>query len=141
MIATSATGLLPSLELRIAFAICLAVMLLCDVLFIVWFFLYYTKMPTGIGASVVDKVRMAAMCVWLGISALALTITAAQSRLAIAGFVCMAIIALLSIISVFVDLRRIRGYLPKKLSPKERAMSNPVLDCDENGVPYADYKD
>lgn len=118
MIATSATALLPTMELRIVFYVCLAIMLARDILFIVWFFLYYTKMPAGIGASMVDKVRMAVMCIWLGVAVLALTIQIANGRLAIASFVCMALIAILSIASVFVDYSRIRAYMPYRQKDK-----------------------
>ena len=114
MIATSATAFLPTMELRIVFYISLFIMFARDVLFIVWFMLYYTKIPAGIGASMVDKVRMAAMCLWLGAAALALTIPPAHNRLAVVGFICMAIVAVLSVVSVFVDFARIRDYMPKK---------------------------
>ena len=106
ILATSATAFLPTVELRVAFYICLGVMFLRDALFIAWFLLYYAKMPTGIGASLVDKVRMAIMCLWLGIASLSLTIPIAQSRLALASFICMVIIAILSVTSIFVDYKR-----------------------------------
>lgn len=117
ILATSGTALIPSMELRIAFYACVAIMFIRDVLFMVWFFLYYTHLKDGIGASMVDKVRMGAMCLWLGIAALSLTIVVAHQRLAFAGFVCMALVAILSILSVIVDYNRIRDLLPSKKTP------------------------
>lgn len=119
ILATSGTAFLPNAELRIAFFVCIAAMFARDVLFFVWFFLYYTQLKDGIGASMVDKVRMATMCLWLGIAALSLTVVVAHERLALAGFICMALVAILSVISIFVDYDRIRSLLPSKKPPYE----------------------
>ena len=115
ILATSGQVFLPDTPLRLVFYVCLAIMAARDILFIVWFSLYYSKLSTGIGASIVDKIRMAAMCVWLGTAALALTIPGFESRMAFAGLICMCIVALLSILSVFFDYRRIHALIkPKK---------------------------
>ena len=113
ILATSATAFLPTMKLRIIFYTCLGIMFLRDVLFFAWFLRYYTKIPAGIGASIVDKVRMAIMCIWLGAASLSLTIPTAKSRLALAGFICMGIIAILSIVSIFVDRARINTVMQK----------------------------
>ena len=128
ILATSATAFLPTMELRITFYICLGIMVLRDVLFIVWFFLYYTKIPAGIGASMVDKVRMAAMCLWLGAASLALTIPIAQARLALAGFICMGIVAVLSVASLFIDYARISAVMPKKRSHLDPPIVDPAVE-------------
>ena len=65
ILATSGQVFLEVNWMRIAFYVGLGIMFSRDVLFIVWFFLYYTKLSAGIGAGVIDKVRMATMCVWL----------------------------------------------------------------------------
>ncbi|MCR5573172.1 MAG: CDP-alcohol phosphatidyltransferase family protein [Candidatus Saccharibacteria bacterium] len=112
-IATSGTAFLP-MELRIAFYVCVGIMFARDALFFAWFFHYYVYLKNGIGAGMVDKIRMAAMCIWLGTATLSLTITIAHERLALAGFICMAIVALLSVLSVYVDYNRTRDLLPNK---------------------------
>ena len=117
ILATSGTALLDVSWMRLAFYIGLGIMFLRDVLFVVWFFLYYTKLSSGIGAGMVDKTRMAIMCVWLGTAALALTFPMLQSRMAIAGFICMCAIAILSIASVVVDYLRIRDLIKPPAKP------------------------
>ena len=114
IIATHGTAFLSFITLRWCFYACIAIMFARDVLFFVWFLLYYTKLKDGIGASIVDKIRMAAMCAWLGCSALALTFADMESRLAIAGFVCIAIVGILSIVSIFVDYSRIKPLIAEK---------------------------
>lgn len=129
ILATSGQVLLPEPSLRLVFYIGLAIMFARDVLFVVWFSLYYAKLSSGIGASIVDKVRMAAMCVWLGTAALALTFPSVEDRMAIAGLVCMCIIAVLSIVSVFVDYHRIR----ELIKPPKTVERRPDIygdDCD-----------
>lgn len=117
ILATSGTALLDVSWMRLAFYIGLGIMFLRDVLFVVWFFLYYTKLSSGIGAGMVDKTRMAIMCVWLGTAALALTFPMLQSHMAIAGFICMCVIAILSITSVAVDYLRIRDLIRPPAKP------------------------
>lgn len=99
---------------KILFYACLIVMLVRDALFITFFFKFYTKLKDGIGASMVDKVRMATMCVWLAASALALTLPAMQTRLTKAALVCIVIVAILSVASVFVDYDRVKDAIKKK---------------------------
>ena len=107
--ATHGTAYLGSVALRVVFYVCFAIMLTRDVLYIVWFFLYYRKLADGMSASMVDKIRMATLCAWLGIAALAMTIPDLQGRMAVASFVFMTIIAVLSVVSFFVDYRRMRA--------------------------------
>ncbi len=120
ILATTGQVFLADPNLRLVFYICLAIMIARDILFIVWFSLYYAKLSSGIGASIVDKIRMAAMCVWLGTAALALTISSIEGRMAIAGLICICIVAILSVISVFVDYRRIHALIkpPKVIEPR-----------------------
>ena len=118
LLATNFTAFLPDGPLRWIFFACLATMFARDALFFVWFFLYYTKLKNGgTGAGIVDKVRMAAMCGWLASSALALTLVGLEDRLAICGFVCIAAVAVLSVLSIFVDYARIRPLLTAKTEP------------------------
>ncbi len=119
VIATQGTAYLAAEALRIAFYACLGIMFLRDFIFTIWFFVYYRRLgANGIGAGIVDKVRMAAMCVWLGTSAFALTFTGQQPRLALAGLVSICLVAILSLISLFVDYHRIRPLLDKPKAPK-----------------------
>jgi len=120
ILATSGQVFLEANWMRIAFYVGLGIMFSRDVLFIVWFFLYYTKLSAGIGAGVIDKVRMATMCVWLSTAALALTIPSIQSRMALAGLVCMGLIAALSVASVFDDYGRVKSVLKATKSPTSR---------------------
>ncbi len=94
-------------DTRKVFMFCAGVTIGRDILYFLWFFINRKKVGSVIGAGAVDKVRMAAMCTWLGCSALALTFTELRSRLAAAGFACAVIIAMLSIISIAVDRERI----------------------------------
>ena len=97
-----------------AFLACFIVTFVRDAIFVAWFFFYYAKIPTGIGASMIDKVRMASMCVWLGIATLSLTVAPTHGRLARASFATMAIIAILSVVSFVFDIYRIYPPKPKQ---------------------------
>ena len=108
ILATNGTGFLEIPWTYWVFYLALGTMFARDVLFFVWFFLYYSKISKGIGAGMVDKVRMAAMCVWLGLSALAMTFPSVQSRMAMAGLFAIVIVAILSITSIFVDYHRMK---------------------------------
>ncbi|MDO4220414.1 MAG: CDP-alcohol phosphatidyltransferase family protein [Candidatus Saccharibacteria bacterium] len=109
LLATKGTVFLPAGPMRVMFYVCLGTMVLRDFAFIVWFFVNYDRLgAVGVSASIVDKIRMGAMCAWLGSSAIALTFADLQSRLAIAGFVSIIIVAALSIVSIIVDYGRIK---------------------------------
>lgn len=123
ILATHGTVLLSSVALRVTFYVCFAIMLTRDVLYIIWFALYYRKLSDGMGASMVDKVRMATLCAWLGIAALALTIPNIQARMAAAGFVFMVIIAVLSVISFFVDFARMRAAFKAQEQTKDEHLA------------------
>lgn len=111
ILATNGTALLGPVVLRVIFYVCFAIMLTRDILYIVWFAIYYRRLPAGMSASMIDKIRMATLCAWLGIAALALTIPGVQGRMAVAGFAFMVLIAVLSIASFFVDYARMRAAL------------------------------
>ena len=107
ILATNGTAFLPEGTMRLVFYICLGIMVLRDLTFIIWFFIFYSRLDAnGVYAGIVDKIRMGAMCAWLGTSAIALTFADLQHRLAIAGLVCMIIVAALSITSIIVDYDR-----------------------------------
>ena len=65
----------------------------------------------GMRAGNVDKVRMVAICLWLGAMAIAyaadeLGNTASASRFARYGFFLVMAVAVISFISLFVDIKR-----------------------------------
>ena len=84
-----------------------------DALFFAWFFLKGRKIPEGIGASQVDKLRMGCICAWLLAMTLSLTLPDADIRLQMTVFSIILIIitALLSAVSVYVDYRRLESAL------------------------------
>lgn len=95
----------------------LSAMVFRDLVILIWFALYYHNLRHGIGASLIDKLRMAAMCVWLGLIALSVSLPSSltvppilNALVAIALFA----IAILSILSLVVDYRRFRAALAKK---------------------------
>ena len=94
--------------------LCIGLMLAREILFSIWFFKHYHKLKNGIGASIVDKVRMFAMCAWVGSMALAITIGGDSffvKSMILLSFVSVLATAILSIISVYVDVRRVRHIL------------------------------
>ena len=84
-----------------------------DVLFFVWFFTMGRRIPSGIGASLVDKIRMAGICSWLLSTAIALSMPASPICTFMTVISIMAIIsvAILSIISIHVDYQRLQQAL------------------------------
>lgn len=106
LIASGGTAFLEPLNYRIVFWFALGMMALRDVLFVIWFALYYNKLPEGIGASLVDKIRMVAMCIFLGLIALALTIPTLRSELVIYALIDLCVVALLSSLSIIIDYGR-----------------------------------
>lgn len=125
ILATNGTAFLPAGPMRTIFYICLGAMVLRDLAFIIWFFIFYSRLDSnGVYAGIVDKIRMGAMCAWLGTSAVALTFADLQHRLAIAGFVCIIIVAVLSIVSIIVDYRRNRHLFVKRSRPTGRHAPN-----------------
>ena len=111
IIATHGTLLQPVGILRLIFYSCLIIMFIRDALVFLWFFFGFTKLQQGIAASWVDKIRMIAMCIWLGASALALTFTELQPRLSLASFISIVAVATLSIASIAVDYIRVKPLL------------------------------
>lgn len=108
IVATNGTFYLEAPTLQVAFFVTMAIMLARDICFILWFALFYSKLKNGIGASIVDKIRMVFMCIWLGACAPMLTFTDFRAALSLVSFVCIAIVAILSIASIVVDLRRVQ---------------------------------
>jgi phosphatidylglycerophosphate synthase len=107
IIATNGTAYLTNNTYRIIFYVSLGLMTLRDVLFIIWFALYYKKLPEGIGACLVDKIRMVAICIFLGLMALTLTLPRLKFDLAVIGLADLVAVAILSIISLIVDYGRV----------------------------------
>jgi len=92
--------------------ICFAIATIRDILFIIWFFLKGRKIPKGIGASMVDKVRMGGICVWLLSTAIAVSTSASASIFfTILSAIAIGGVALLSIASVFIDYARVKRQL------------------------------
>lgn len=111
LIASSGTAFLESGLHRLIFYMALGVMAFRDIAFIVWFALYSKKIGEGIGAGMVDKIRMVTMCVFLALMALALTIPGIRSELALGALATLLLVAMLSIISIIVDLNRFRNFM------------------------------
>ena len=111
VIATKGTAFLDAAWMHWVFYAALFVMFARDALFFAWFFLYYTKLRDGIGAGLIDKVRMGTMCVWLGLSAFALTFPSIQDRMATAGLYVIIAVAVLSIASIISDYGRMKPLL------------------------------
>ncbi len=97
----------------ISTAIFFAIAFTRDVLFFIWFFTNGRKIPSGIGASLIDKIRMVGICAWLLSTAIALSIPTGTINLymTILGVIMIFIVALLSAISVYVDYRRLQKAL------------------------------
>lgn len=84
-----------------------------DILFFAWFFLRGRKIPEGIGASLVDKVRMGCICAWLLSMTLSLTVPNASVKLqmTILSIVMIVFTALFSVISIYADYQRLQAAL------------------------------
>lgn len=111
VIATSGQLAMPDMlrfKATIVVAICLTVGR--DLLFILWFFIKGRKLKDGIGASLVDKARMLAICVWLGGTAMAVTLsgTLFGTFMAWAAFCSLLVTGILSVISLIVDFSRVK---------------------------------
>ncbi len=113
LIATNGTAYLTSSEFRTIFYVSFGIMLLRDLLNIIWFSIYYKKLPEGIGACLVDKIRMVAICVLLGLIAIMLTFPQYKFDLAVIGLADLVAIAILSIISVIVNYGRVEYLFDK----------------------------
>ena len=111
IIATHGTMYLAESTTHLALFLSICCMTVRDIIFIIWFFMFYAELKNGIGASLVDKIRMVFMCIWLAIGALMLTFPSLRSTLNLAGFISMIIIAILSIVSIFVDFKRVKPLL------------------------------
>ena len=111
MIASDGTAFLTYDTYRIILYVALGIMVLRDVLFIIWFALYYKKLPEGIGACLIDKIRMVAICIFLGLMALMLTLPRLKFDLAVIALADMVAVAILSIISFIVDYGRVEQYI------------------------------
>ena len=81
-----------------------------DLLFVLWFFIFGRKLKEGIGASMTDKIRMLAICCWLGGTAMTLTLkgTLFGIMMAWVSFSALLVTGILSVVSLIVDLSRVR---------------------------------
>ena len=61
--------------------------------------------------------RMATICVWLGTATLSLAVPVIHERLARANYIIMIVIAIMSLVSIIYDIRRIRASTGER--PKE----------------------
>ena len=91
--------------------VCAFIAIVRDILFFIWFFTWRKKGPQGMRAGNTDKVRMVAICLWLGAMAIAyaadeLENAASASRFAGYGFFLVMAVAVISFISLFVDIKR-----------------------------------
>jgi phosphatidylglycerophosphate synthase len=86
-----------------------------DVLFFVWFFKRGRKIPDGIGASLVDKVRMGCICAWLLAMTISITVPdpSISLQMTVLSIILIIATALLSAVSVYVDYRRLETALKK----------------------------
>lgn len=114
LIASFGTAYLESDLYRIAFYVALGIMAFRDIAFIVWFALYSKKIGEGIGAGLVDKIRMNIMCIFLGLIAIALTIPSIRTELALGALIALLLVAALSILSIIVDLARFRNFMKSR---------------------------
>ena len=115
-ICTKGLMLLPSMfAYRTLLILAATLMVGRDTLFILWFFLKGKDLAEGIGASLVDKTRMVAMCVWLSGSALAITVedTVFGRIMAWVSFACIIVVGILSVASLVIDYRRVRALRPR----------------------------
>ncbi|MBR3377811.1 CDP-alcohol phosphatidyltransferase family protein [Candidatus Saccharibacteria bacterium] len=84
-----------------------------DLLFITWFFVKGSKIPSGIGASTVDKIRMGGICAWLLAIGIALTMpyaSATRSYMTVLSLILLAIVAVLSVVSIRIDSERLKTF-------------------------------
>ena len=109
ILATNSTLYAPGIINQSIFYVCIAITFARDAIFFIWFVRNYAKLPTGSGASIVDKIRMATICVWLGTATLSLAAPVIHKRLARANYIVMIIIAAMSLVSTVYDTRRIRA--------------------------------
>ena len=115
ILATNATLYAPGIINRSIFYACIIITFARDVIFSIWFVRNYAKLPTGNSASMVDKIRMATICVWLGTATLSLAVPAIHERLTRANYIIMIIIAIMSLVSIIYDNRRIRALTGEQL--------------------------
>lgn len=105
---------------KVIFAITCALVLIAvgrDLLFFLWFFIMGRKIPRGIGASPVDKLRMTCICAWLLSTAIMLSThagSAINTRMRVVSYATIVCVALLSLISVNVDSARLRRALRRQ---------------------------
>ena len=78
-----------------------------DLLFLAWFCLFYAKLPAGIGASFVDKIRMLLLSAWLGLTATYITVPAWANGLSRLSLIVMLMAAIFSLASITVDYQRV----------------------------------
>ena len=79
-----------------------------DVLFFIWFFSKGRKLPRGLSANLIDKMRMAGICAWLLAIAIKFSLLddPISDKMAKVSVIIASIVATLSVISIFVDYKR-----------------------------------
>ena len=95
-------------HLVVALAIMMLVTIGRDVLFFIWFATKSKKYPEGIGAGWTDKIRINVIDGWLIVTANLITLGVLEEASVIACLTLAAIAAILSVASVFIDIRRIK---------------------------------
>lgn len=105
-------------SLLVASAILMAVAIARDILFFYWFFTRGNKIPSGIGASFIDKIRMASICAWLLSTSITITIKDSyiQRYMPFLSICLLAIVAILSIVSIRTDSERLKESLKNQSS-------------------------
>lgn len=92
--------------------ICFVIAVARDALFFAWFFLRGRKIKAGIGASMVDKIRMGAICVWLLSTAIAVSIDyKVATFMAYLSIISIIGTAILSVASFIIDYARVNRQL------------------------------
>ena len=96
-------------RLVLATAIMLAITSGRDILFFIWFATKSQKYPKGIGAGWTDKIRVNVIDAWMIVSANLITIGVLEQASVITSLALGALMTALSVISIFIDIHRIKN--------------------------------
>lgn len=93
--------------------VCIAIAIIRDILFFIWFFTMRRRNELGMKAGIVDKLRMITICAWLGAMALAyaahsMSKDGMTTLMIEISFILVLIVAIVSIASVYVDIGRMK---------------------------------
>ena len=91
---------------------CVFIAVIRDVLFFIWFFTLRKRGPRGMRAGIVDKIRMILVCIWLGAITVAHVFNSVGNAILTNRFVSLSavlimLVAVVSVLSIFVDANRI----------------------------------